>query len=54
MIDDQVEFCFWDYVHERWEDLEGIFSVTEDYLIVTEEIVVVEDVSAVCCILEYF
>ena len=40
VIDDQVEACLWNDVDERWQDLECIFSASENNQVVSQKIAI--------------
>lgn len=46
IIDHKVESSLWDNINKWWENLESILSTSEDNEIVSQEIVVLENITS--------
>lgn len=45
IVDDKVKSCLGNNVYKRWQNLQRVFSATENHKVVPEQVVVLEDVT---------
>ena len=52
VVNHQVKASFWDHIQKRWQHLEGVFSLAEDYKVVAEQVIILKDVSYSAVVLQ--
>ena len=54
IVDHQIQARFWNYIEQGWQNLKRVLACPERHEVVSQKIVILEDISRSRCVLKLF